>query len=167
MITELTARTVPTKSSATEFTNTTLCKFLCVKYLIEDKYFFFSFSDGFGEVMQNSFGIWHTKCFPKAAPPTQEQLEYLCKQLGFGNVARAESRITNPAENERQSKDDVQVEFHSINATKVVFYSKFSAVKVNDDFTVHLRPSQPLATLVEWDKTDHENCHRMDLKCVT
>lgn len=118
--------------------------------------------------MQKSYGIWHTKCFPKATPPNQDELEYLCKQLGWGNIARAESRITNPAENERQSSNDnTQVEFHSINATKVVIYSKFSAVKVNEGFTVHLRPSKPLATLVEWDKTDHENCHRMDLKCVT
>lgn len=57
------------------------------------------------------------------------------------------------------------VEFKSIDATKVVPYTKFSAVKINDEFTVHLRPSKPLAKLVYWDDHDHENCHRIEIKC--
>lgn len=123
--------------------------------------------------MQRSFGFWHTKCFPKSTPPSQEELENLCKELGFDNVTNVVGRITNsnkPFEN-LESKNPsnnstvIPVEFQMNNATKVVAYSKFSAVKLNDGFTVHLRPSKPIAKLVTWDDGDHENCHRMDLKC--
>lgn len=64
--------------------------------------------------------------------------------------------------------EEIPVEFKTFNATKVVIQSKFSAVDLNDGFTVHLRPSvsEPLAKLVLWEKTDHENCHRMDIKCL-
>lgn len=110
--------------------------------------------------MQRSFGIWHTKCFPKSSPPTQEELEDLCKQLGHQDTSNAKGRvkISNPNAAEL-------VEFESFNATKVVPFSKFSAVKINDEFTVHLRPSKPLAKLVSWDENDHEICHRMEIKC--
>lgn len=131
------------------------------------------YSNGFGEVMQRSFGIWHTKCFPKETPPTLEELEDLCKKLGFKNSAKAIGRITNLKIDSRlneldskNSSDGIPVEFQMFNATKVVTYTRFAAVKINDGFTVHLRPSKPLAKLVSWDENDHEKCHRMELKCV-
>lgn len=126
----------------------------------------FNCSGGYGEVMQRSFGIWHTKCFPKSSPPTQDELEELCRKLGFKDTTKAVGRITDsntPARNSAAA--DVPVEFKGLNATKVIAYSKFSAVKINDGFTVHLRPSKPLAKLVSWDKSDHDNCHRMEVKC--
>lgn len=64
------------------------------------------------------------------------------------------------------STNEIPVEFQMFNATKVVKFTKFAAVKVNDGFTVHLRPSKPLVKLVSWDESDHENCHRMELKCI-
>lgn len=119
--------------------------------------------------MEKTFGIWHTKCFPKETPPTQEELEALCKKLGFKDTTKVSARVTGSQVSEKSNPaiEEISVEFKSFNATKVLPYSKFSAVQINDGFTVHLRPSQPLAKLVLWDKTDHENCHRMDLKCST
>lgn len=131
-------------------------------------------SYGHGEVMERSFGIWHTKCFPKAAPPTQEELEDLCMKLGFHNTTNAIGKISNSTfvtkldpklSSDNATFEGTPIKFQMFNATKVVPYTKFSAVKLNDGFTVHLRPSKPLAKLVFWDKEDHENCHRMELKC--
>lgn len=116
--------------------------------------------------MERSFGIWHTKCFPKATPPTQEEIEDLCKKLGIDSPINAVGRVMNSKPNKNSTSVDVPIEFQMFNATKVVTYSKFSAVQLNDGFTVHLRPSKPIAKLVSWDKSDHDNCHRMELKCV-
>src|SRR5690349_11023006 len=108
--------------------------------------------------MERSFGIWHTKCFPKDSPPTQEELELLCKKLGFKDTKTAIGRIFNETKPEnsagRTNDDSIPVEFQMFNATKVVTVSKFSAVKLNDGFSVHLRPSKPLAKLVSWDISD-------------
>lgn len=128
--------------------------------------------------MERSFGIWHTKCFPKSTPPTQEELEDLCKQLGFKNTTNAMTKIKNSKSNitlinfdsaiqaKKSTPDKVPIKFQMFNSTKVIAYTKFSPVKLNDGFTVHLRSSKPLAKLVQWDKNDHENCHRMEIKCI-
>lgn len=120
--------------------------------------------------MQRSFGIWHTKCFPKSSPPTLEELEDLCKKLGFKTSTKAIGRITNLKMDSKLSasatSDGIPVEFQMNNATKIVTYTKFAPVKINEGFTIHLRPSKPLAKLVSWDESDQEKCHRMELKCV-
>lgn len=126
--------------------------------------------------MERSFGIWHTKCFPKSTPPSQQELEDLCKKLGFKNITEAIGRIANLNLNinlnttlssgKVTGTEEFPVKFETVNATKVVAYTKFSAVQLNDGFTVHLRPNKPLAKLVSWDENDHEDCHQMELKCV-
>ena len=121
--------------------------------------------------MQRSFGIWHTKCFPKTSDkntaPTISELEDLCVKLGFKANSKAISRIMNPEIQQNAKASQSLVEFKSsLNATKVIALSKFSPVKVNDDFTIHIRPSRPFAKLMSWDVSDHENCFRMELKCI-
>lgn len=128
--------------------------------------------------MERSYGIWHTKCFPRSSPPSQEELEDLCKKLGFNETTKAVGRVIDSQNHHKRndsetqvppvklSGDEIPVEFKTFNATKVIPFSKFSAVKINDGFTVHLRPSKPLAKLVSWDVSDHLNCHRMELKCI-
>lgn len=124
--------------------------------------------------MQRTYGIWHTKCFPKSDPPNQVELEELCKQLGFKNITKAEGRIAKDKDTDEvktfdngrnATSEKYPVEFHKMNATKIVLYSKFSPVKINEFFTVHMKASRPLAKLVYWDKTDHDNCHRLELQC--
>lgn len=120
--------------------------------------------------MQRKFGVWHTKCFPKESPPSQDELEDLCVKLGFNGelntVGRKIESNIQPIQESSKNGTEHRVEFQSFNATKVIAYSKFSPVKINDGFTVHIRPSKPLAKLVQWDLEDHENCHRMELKCT-
>lgn len=128
--------------------------------------------------MQRSFGIWHTKCFPKKTLPTVEEMQDLCKKLGYKKIRSANARITNSKSDQKKEDleldaarknstvEEISVKFNMLNATKVIPFTKFSAVKVNDGFTVHLRPSKPLAKIVPWDEKDHEDCHRMELECV-
>lgn len=54
-------------------------------------------ADGFYEVMQQEFGVWHTKCFPKSKPPTQEDLIEICRTMGYINPqhAKARARVDN------------------------------------------------------------------------
>lgn len=59
----------------------------------------------------------------------------------------------------------VPIQFQSFNATKVILHSKFAATKINDGFTVHLKTDKPLGKIVKWEKDDHENCYRMEIKC--
>lgn len=129
------------------------------------------FRNNYGEVLERSFGIWHTKCFPKATQPTQEELEDLCKKLGFRKTSNAMGKVinfNNSTDSNSNNSDikEIPVKFQMHNATKVVAYTKFSAVKLNKGFTAHIRSGKPLAKLVTWDKSDHEECHRMELKCI-
>lgn len=136
----------------------------------ESNFSFIIASNGFGEVMERSFGIWHVKCFPKESPPSQDELENLCKRLGFKETKNVVGKVIDESVRSKNinsaSNETIPVEFQMFNATKVIPITKFSAVKINEGFSVHLRPSKPLAKLVSWDKSDHENCHRMELKCI-
>lgn len=170
-----TAQTVPMNNTATEFTVMIQCKKRSSHSNhsnINSPHSVGRFE--FGEVMERSFGIWHTKCYPKKTLPSVEEMKDLCKKLGFDNVIYAQVRIVG-TKTELAGKDwqtnnateIIPIPFKVLNATKVIPFTKFSAVKLNDGFTVHLRPSKPLAKLVTWDENDLEKCHRMELKCKT
>jgi len=120
----------------------------------------FNFRKSFGEVMERSFGIWHTKCFPKHSPPFKQEVINLCKELGYHNTTEPESRIA-------EARNATKVEFESANATKVILYTKFFPVKINKEFSVHLKPSKPVAKMISWEKTDNDKCSRLEIKCVT
>lgn len=126
--------------------------------------------------MQRSFGVWHTKCFPKISPPTQAELESLCEQIGFANATDVKGRLIDMSTNNTEShsaqlianntlSDPITVEFSNFNATKFVLYHKYSPVKLNDKFTTHLKPSQPLVKLLHWDKSDKEKCFKLEIQC--
>lgn len=126
--------------------------------------------------MQRSYGLWHTKCFPKTSPPSQEVLEDICKQLGFKSVIKVHGRVLNEDSTDaskmvqyltdhNNTPDTIAIDFYRHNATKAVLYNKFSPVKLNKVFTVHMKSSKPLAKLVAWNKTDKIECHRLELHC--
>lgn len=54
---------------------------------------FYAFSDGYAQVIQQSYGVWHTKCFPKPHEPTLEEIADICRKVGFTNVHKAQGRI--------------------------------------------------------------------------
>lgn len=114
-------------------------------------------------------GLWHTKCFPKSSEPTQDDVDEICKQLGFNDVQNSQAIIKGVPQDDKKDKNSkitfVPVEFHSSNATKVILHSKFAATKINDKFTIHLKTDKPLGKIVSWEKDDHENCYRMEVKC--
>ena len=94
----------------------------------------------------------------------KRSLKYCVKNWDSKIHRKQSEKSSTSKDNSNSSKTNV--EFKTFNATKVIAYSKFSAVKINDGFTVHLRPSKPLAKLVSWGVSDHLNCHRMELKCI-
>jgi hypothetical protein len=114
-------------------------------------------------------GLWHSKCYPKSSEPTQDDVDEICKQLGFTEVKKPQAKLRGLAEDIKQDKPTsipfVPVEFHSSNATKVILHSKFAPTKINDGFTVHLKTDKPLGKIVSWEKEDHENCYRLEIKC--
>lgn len=124
-------------------------------------------AEGFGEVMKRSFGVWHSECFSKSDEVDIDEIgKKICKSLNF------EVKIVNHNVNDTEETQimidagkAIPTEFQKSPATKVVSDTKFSAVKLNDGFTVHLRSDKPLTKLVEWDDDDHENCHRLEIKC--
>lgn len=50
-------------------------------------------------------------------------------------------------------------------ATKAIIFNPFSPLTINDNIILYLKPSRPLAALVNWDKTDEDNCFRLEIKC--
>lgn len=114
----------------------------------------------YAQVVEQSFGIWHTKCFPRNRPPNTTEIGDICKQLGYVPLKKPDFRII-----EEDSDDDKVVETGKYReSTKAEIVSKFSAVRL-DNFTVFVKPSRPIARLVKWDKTDSEKCNRLEIKC--
>lgn len=114
-------------------------------------------------------GLWHTKCYPKSSEPTQDDVNEMCKQLGFTDVKTPQAKLRGLADENKKDKPTsipfVPIEFHSSNASKVILHSKFAPTKINDGFTVHLKTDKPLGKIVAWEKEDHENCYRLEIKC--
>lgn len=128
--------------------------------------------------MQRSYGLWHTKCFPRKSPPTQVELENICEQIGFTNSTQVKGRLIGLThESNKQSVQEIfpanstlsdpeTVEFaNNFNATKYIIYNKYSPIQINKKFAVHMKPSRPLAKLVNWNKTDKETCFKLEIQC--
>lgn len=90
----------------------------------------------------------------------------LCKELGFKNDGKSQAIIKADVNAKKDGNIKfIPVEFQSSNATKVVLYSKFSPTTINEAFTIHMKTDKPLGKIVAWEKDDHENCLRMEIKC--
>ncbi|XP_066591634.1 serine protease nudel [Prorops nasuta] len=99
---------------------------------------------GEGEVIQRSYGIWHTKCF--SSPQTNEDNIEICKQLKYEYGLEMNTTTTN-------------VKYHS---PGVPSRDDFYMVKLNAHTWVTLRNDNPLITLIP----PEEPCYRRFVTCI-
>ncbi|KXJ81311.1 hypothetical protein RP20_CCG020571 [Aedes albopictus] len=120
----------------------------------------------YGEVMQQSHGIWHSMCFPKDGQYDEQKIKEICHSIGYRKIRkvfgrkmiqesrlRTSNRTHNPVDRMRGA------------ATKAVVLNKFSKVRINGKQTFFMKPSRPLYTLVHWDAEDETRCDRLEINC--
>lgn len=122
--------------------------------------FFNISSDGYGEVIQQTYGIWHTKCFPRPTPPTDAEVQNICQQIGYYDATRARGRIIDENDEKFRSKSS-QLEV----ATKAVVTNQIAPLKLNENLTIYLKSSKPNAELANWDAADKLKCYRLEISC--
>ncbi|XP_011256317.2 serine protease nudel isoform X3 [Camponotus floridanus] len=96
---------------------------------------------GTGEVMQQSYGVWHSQCF--SSPVTsQEEATIVCQKLGYtdGKIDFENQTLSEPVV---PSRDD------------------FYMVRLNPNTWITMRHDKPLITLVQ----PEEPCHRLFVTC--
>ena len=130
----------------------------------------------YGQVIEQTYGIWHTKCFPKTTPPDMSEVRQICRKLGYNPYRQPSYRLIDDALNEvidtKEAPDQRGRSFSNAtllgkyrSATKAVIKTKFSPLLLNQELTLFVKPSRPIAELVHWNTTDSENCLRLEIKC--
>lgn len=112
----------------------------------------------YGELVQRSYGIWHTKCYSKAFAPSQTELLQLCQAIGIRTAidgARIDVRII----------DETLPDPARLSASLAVQDSGYHSVMLNNRTTFYMRPSRPLVKLVPWQDYQRENCFRLEISC--
>lgn len=112
----------------------------------------------FGEIIHQSHGIWHTKCFKKTTKPTKDEMVEFCKRIGFKND------VVNPIFNEIIGNHGGELRVYS-NSTKAQTINPFSAIRLSEGAAMFMKPSRPFARLENWDENDNELCYRLEIKC--
>ncbi|XP_011186210.3 serine protease nudel [Zeugodacus cucurbitae] len=134
----------------------------------------------YGQVIEQTYGVWHTKCFPRESPPDVKEVRQICKKLGFSPYKQPSYRIIDDAVKEvvvtnewpdqrgRSFGDDDEspLEERYRSATKAVVVSKFSPLSLNEELTLFLKPSRPIAEVAHWNATDSDKCYRLEIKCM-
>ncbi|KAJ6641084.1 Serine protease nudel [Pseudolycoriella hygida] len=119
-------------------------------------------NDGYGQVIEQSYGIWHTKCFPRPHLPTDEDVAELCVELGY-HQNRPSYRLISNSGSARSFLDSNST--YRNEPTKATVVNKFTPLRVNSELTLYVKPSRPIAKLVNWDRTDDAKCFRLEIKC--
>ncbi|KAM8710459.1 hypothetical protein ACLKA7_017128 [Drosophila subpalustris] len=131
----------------------------------------------YGQVIEQSYGIWHTKCFPKSTPPSTAEVREICRKLGYNPDRQPSYRLIDDAANEavhtyewadrrgRNFSNDTLVGKYR-DSTKALIISKFSPLQLNERLTLFLKPSRPIAELVRWNSTDSSRCYRLEIRCA-
>lgn len=131
----------------------------------------------YGQVIEQTYGIWHTKCFPKTSPPSISEVRDICKKLGYNPDRFPSYRLIDDATNEakhtfevadrrgRAFGNDTLVGKYR-DSTKALIVSKFSPLQLNEQLTLFLKPSRPIAELVRWNTTDSNRCFRLEIRCA-
>ncbi|XP_058066271.1 serine protease nudel [Anopheles bellator] len=126
-----------------------------------------SYEAGYGELMEQSFGIWHSKCFPKTAQFGDEYMRDICEQLGYGQVRKIYGRaIVEQSRLRTANSTDSPAEKLRRAATKTIVQNKFSKVVINGNHTFYMKPSRPMFKVINWNYHDEQNCHRLELLCA-
>uniref|UniRef100_A0A182FG68 limulus clotting factor C n=2 Tax=Anopheles albimanus TaxID=7167 RepID=A0A182FG68_ANOAL len=126
-----------------------------------------SYEAGYGELMEQSYGIWHSKCFPKTAQFGDEYMRDICEQLGYSQVRKIYGRAIVEGARLRTANDtESPVDKLRRTATKAVVHNKFSKVVINDHHTFYMKPSRPMFRVINWNYHDEQNCHRLELLCA-
>ncbi|XP_075160655.1 serine protease nudel isoform X2 [Haematobia irritans] len=131
----------------------------------------------YGQVIEQSYGVWHTKCFPKSSPPNVTEVRQICKKLGYNPYQQPSYRLIDDSLNEvietREVPDQRGRSFSSDNvadlyrpSTKAVIATKMSPLLLNDDLILFMKPSRPIAELERLSSSDSENCLRLEVKCL-
>ncbi|TDG47498.1 hypothetical protein AWZ03_006090 [Drosophila navojoa] len=131
----------------------------------------------YGQVIEQSYGIWHTKCFPKSKPPGINEVREICKKLGYNPDRLPSYRLLDDASNRPQHTFEVPDRRGRVfsnetvvgkyrDSTKAVIISKFSPLQLNEQLTLFLKPSRAIAELVRWNATDSNSCYRLEIRCV-
>ncbi|XP_076231283.1 serine protease nudel [Calliopsis andreniformis] len=96
---------------------------------------------GAGEVIQRSYGVWHSMCF--SSPITPEEASDVCKKMGYSSGS---------ANNNTEITGDPMI-------PKL---NNFYIVRLNDWKWMALRDDKPFITLVKPD----DNCYRASVNCI-
>lgn len=131
----------------------------------------------YGQVIEQSYGIWHTKCFPKSSPPDSSEVRQICHKLGYNPHRQPNYRLIDDAEDEiveasewpdmkGRSFGNESIAGKYRDSTKAVVVSRFSPLHLNDELTLFLKPSRPIAELVRWNATDSSRCLRLEIRCA-
>ncbi|XP_017080584.2 serine protease nudel [Drosophila eugracilis] len=131
----------------------------------------------YGQVIEQTYGIWHTKCFPKSQPPQIDEVRDICKKLGYNPYRQPSYRLIDDEESkpvhtyelaDRQgrsfSNESLLGKYRD--STKALIISKFSPLQLNDRLTLFLKSSRPIAELVRWNATDSSMCYRLEIRCA-
>ncbi|XP_058457030.1 serine protease nudel [Malaya genurostris] len=120
----------------------------------------------YGEVMQQTFGVWHSKCFAKNVKYDDQTIMEICQSVGYRRIPKVygrkmlqESRLRT-ANNTGNPVDRLR-----LTATKAVVMNKFSKVVINEKQSFFMKPSRPMFRLVNWDEQDERNCDRLEINC--
>uniref|UniRef100_A0A182QV98 Uncharacterized protein n=1 Tax=Anopheles farauti TaxID=69004 RepID=A0A182QV98_9DIPT len=126
-----------------------------------------SYESGYGELMEQSYGIWHSKCFPKSAQFDDEYMRRICEQLGYGQVRKIYGRaIVEGARLRTANGTESSVDKLRRAATKTIVQNKFSKVVINQNHTFYMKPSRPMFKVINWNHEDEQNCHRLEMLCA-
>ncbi|XP_017468639.1 PREDICTED: serine protease nudel [Rhagoletis zephyria] len=134
----------------------------------------------YGQVIEQTYGVWHTKCFARDNPPDVKEVRQICQKLGFSPFKQPSYRIIDDAAQEvvetnewpdqrgrsfgNDYESPLNVRYRS--ATKAVVVSKFSPLNLNDELTLFLKPSRPIAEVTRWNAADSDKCYRLEVKCM-
>uniref|UniRef100_A0A182K055 Peptidase S1 domain-containing protein n=1 Tax=Anopheles christyi TaxID=43041 RepID=A0A182K055_9DIPT len=126
-----------------------------------------SYEAGYGELMEQSYGIWHSKCFPKTAQFGEEYMRRICEQLGYSQVRKIYGRaILEGSRLRTANQTETPVDKLRRSATKTIVQNKFSKVVINQNHTFYMKPSRPMFKVINWNYEDEQNCHRLELLCA-